>query len=43
MGGGAATGEATNQWSEESIAAIREFNAGLKARDDLRVDLPPRR
>ena len=41
MGGGAATGEATNQWSVESVAAIREFNAGLKARDDLRVTVLP--
>ena len=41
MGGGAATGEATNQWSAESIAGIREFNAGLKARDDLRVTVLP--
>jgi predicted O-methyltransferase YrrM len=41
MGGGAATGEAVNQWSAESIAGIREFNAGLKARDDLRVTVLP--
>jgi predicted O-methyltransferase YrrM len=41
MGGGAATGEATNQWSAESIAVIREFNAGLKARADLRVTFLP--
>lgn len=37
MGGGAATGEPTNQWSEESVALIRDFNASLKARDDLRA------
>jgi caffeoyl-CoA O-methyltransferase len=37
MGGGAATGEPTNQWSEESVALIRDFNARLKARDDLRA------
>ncbi len=37
MGGGAATGEPSNQWSAESVAAIRDFNAGLKARADLRV------
>ncbi len=37
MGGGAATGEASSQWSVESVATIREFNAGLKARDDVRV------
>ncbi len=41
MGGGAATGEASNQWSAESIAGIREFNAGLKAREDLRVTFLP--
>jgi caffeoyl-CoA O-methyltransferase len=41
MGGGAATGEAANQWSAESVAVIREFNAGLKARDDLRVTILP--
>ena len=41
MGGGAATGEASNQWSEESVAAIRAFNEGLKARPDLRVTFLP--
>jgi caffeoyl-CoA O-methyltransferase len=41
MGGGAATGQGSNQWSAESVAAIREFNAGLKARDDLRVTFLP--
>jgi predicted O-methyltransferase YrrM len=37
MSGGAATGEPTDQWSEESVALIRDFNADLKARDDLRA------
>jgi caffeoyl-CoA O-methyltransferase len=41
MGGGAATGEPSNQWSAESVAAIRDFNAGLKARADLRVTFLP--
>jgi caffeoyl-CoA O-methyltransferase len=41
MGGGAATGEPTNQWSADRIAVIREFNAGLKARADLRVTFLP--
>jgi caffeoyl-CoA O-methyltransferase len=41
MGGGAATGEPTNEWSAERIAVIREFNAGLKARADLRVTFLP--
>ena len=41
MGGGAATGEASNQWSEESVAAIRAFNEGLKQRADLRVTFLP--
>ena len=41
MGGGAATGEPTNQWSAERIAFIREFNAGLNARADLRVTFLP--
>jgi predicted O-methyltransferase YrrM len=41
MGGGAATGEASNQWSAESIAGIRDFNAELKARPDLRVTFLP--
>ena len=41
MGGGAATGEPSNQWSAESVAAIREFNEGLRARDDLRVTFLP--
>ena len=41
MGGGAATGEASNQWSAESVAAIRAFNEGLKQRADLRVTFLP--
>ena len=41
MGGGAATGEPSNQWSAESVAAIRAFNAGLKAREDVRVTFLP--
>jgi caffeoyl-CoA O-methyltransferase len=41
MGGGAATGEASNQWSAESVAAIRDFNSGLKQRADLRVTFLP--
>ena len=41
MGGGAATGEASNQWSAESVAAIRDFNQGLRQREDLRVTFLP--
>ena len=41
MGGGAATGEPSNQWSAESVAIIRAFNAAMKARDDLRVTFLP--
>ena len=41
MEGGAATGEASNQWSAESVAAIRAFNEGLKQRADLRVTFLP--
>ena len=41
MGGGAATGEASSQWSAGSVATIREFNAGLKAREELRVTFLP--
>jgi len=41
MSGGAATGEPTNQWSAESVELIRDFNAGLKARDDLRATFLP--
>ena len=37
MGGGAATGEPSNQWSQESVDLIRAFNDGLKRRDDLRA------
>ena len=41
MGGGAATGEPTNQWSQESVDLIRDFNASIKARDDLRATFLP--
>ena len=41
MGGGAATGKAASQWSDESVALIRDFNAGLKARSDLRATFLP--
>jgi caffeoyl-CoA O-methyltransferase len=41
MGGGAATGEASTSWSAESVAAIRDFNEGLKQRADLRVTFLP--
>jgi len=41
MGGGAATGQASNQWSAESVAVIRDFNEGLKQRADLRVTVLP--
>ena len=37
MGGGAATGRPTEQWSADSVAAIRDFNARLSRRDDLRA------
>jgi predicted O-methyltransferase YrrM len=37
MGGGAATGESANQWSQESVDLIRAFNQSLKDRDDLRA------
>ena len=41
MGGGAATGEPSNQWSQESVDLIREFNASIKARDDLHATFLP--
>jgi caffeoyl-CoA O-methyltransferase len=41
MGGGAATGEPSNQWSQESVDLIREFNASIKARDDLSATFLP--
>jgi caffeoyl-CoA O-methyltransferase len=41
MGGGAATGEASNQWSDESVVAIRAFNESLKTRSDLRATFLP--
>ena len=37
MGGGAATGQPTNQWGQESVDLIRAFNDGLKRREDLRA------
>jgi caffeoyl-CoA O-methyltransferase len=41
MGGGAATGEPSDQWSAESVTAIRAFNAALKARPELRMTFLP--
>ncbi len=41
MGGGAATGEPTNQWSQESVDLIRDFNASIQARDDVRATFLP--
>jgi caffeoyl-CoA O-methyltransferase len=41
MGGGAATGEPSNQWSAESVATIRAFNAALRAHEELRVTFLP--
>jgi caffeoyl-CoA O-methyltransferase len=37
MGGGAATGQPTNQWGQESVDLIRAFNASITRRDDLRA------
>ena len=37
MGGGAATGEPTNQWGQESVDLIREFNQRIRERADLRA------
>jgi predicted O-methyltransferase YrrM len=37
MGGGAATGEPTNQWGADSVALIRAFNEGISRRGDLRA------
>jgi caffeoyl-CoA O-methyltransferase len=39
MGGGAATGQPSNQWGQESVDLIRAFNDGLKRRDDLRATI----
>jgi caffeoyl-CoA O-methyltransferase len=39
MGGGAATGQPTNQWGQESVDLIRAFNDGLKRREDLRATI----
>jgi caffeoyl-CoA O-methyltransferase len=41
MGGAAATGQPTNQWSAEHVSGIRDFNQGLKQRNDLRVTFLP--
>lgn len=41
MSGAAATGEPTDEWSAEHVKGIREFNEGLKQRDDLRVTILP--
>jgi caffeoyl-CoA O-methyltransferase len=41
MGGAAATGDPTDQWSAEHVQTIRAFNEGLKQRDDLRVTFLP--
>ena len=40
MGGGAATGEPTNQWGAESVDLIRAFNDGLQAARGPARDLP---
>ena len=37
MGGGAATGEPANQWGQDSVDLIRDFNARITRRDDLRA------
>ena len=37
MGGGAATGAPTNQWGQDSVDLIREFNRRISERDDLRA------
>jgi len=37
MGGGAATGEPSNQWGQESVDLIRGFNQRIKDHDDLRA------
>ena len=39
MGGGAATGQPANQWSQESVDLIRAFNDGLTRREDLRATI----
>jgi caffeoyl-CoA O-methyltransferase len=41
MGGGAATGEPSNQWGADSVKLIRDFNEGIKARGDLRATFLP--
>ena len=37
MGGGAATGAPTNQWGQDSVDLIREFNRRISERGDLRA------
>jgi predicted O-methyltransferase YrrM len=37
MGGGAATGQPTNQWGQESVDLIRDFNQRIRERADLRA------
>ena len=37
MGGGAATGEPSNQWGQESVDLIRGFNQRIKDHEDLRA------
>ena len=41
MGGGAASGEPSNQWSAESIELIRAFNDSLRTRGDVRATFLP--
>ena len=41
MGGGAATGEPSNQWGADSVKLFRDFNAGIKARGALRATFLP--
>ena len=41
MSGSVATREPTGPWSAEHIAAMREFNARLRGRDDLRATFTP--
>jgi predicted O-methyltransferase YrrM len=37
MGGGAATGEPSNQWGQESVDLIRGFNQRIREHEDLRA------
>jgi caffeoyl-CoA O-methyltransferase len=41
MGGGAATGQPSNQWGADSVKLIRDFNDGIKRRSDLRATVLP--